>query len=194
MAGLASLKCYSLRVPGNSVQISGFLHKTDIIRFQYVHMFHNLWVKILIGLFAIGWLPYCIFRLMTQEGLARLEFISSTIPITLPCLLLLCVPLVNAELVFRKTPRIAQKISYMFDEQGIQSDMEDSSGRMGWSVIHRLGETNSLFLFYISPYFAWLVPKRFFANDADMQIFLELLSAHVEPLKIKNYRFIPKGL
>ena len=155
-------------------------------------MFHSLWIRILLGLFATGWLPYWIFRLSTEEGLARLEFLSSTIPITMLGLFLSCVPYINAESLFRKTPRLAQEIRYVFDAQGIQSDMEGASGRIDWNVLYRLGETNTLFLLYHSSYLAWLAPKRFFTSDADMRAFRELLVAHVEPSKIENYCLIPK--
>jgi hypothetical protein len=56
--------------------------------------------------------------------------------------------------------------------------------KVAWTDLHAIRETKSLFLLYAGPNIA-IVPKRFFTNDAQVNIWKRLAAMGIAPGTIK---------
>jgi hypothetical protein len=64
---------------------------------------------------------------------------------------------------------IREPFVYSFSPQGIRYHNAFSSGETSWKVFWRICETKSLFCLYSSATSAWVLPKRFFKDEAEQR-------------------------
>jgi hypothetical protein len=75
-----------------------------------------------------------------------------------------------------------ETIHYTFSENGIQSDAPSSSGHHKWETLQEAFETRHNFLLFLADRLMYVIPKRCFGDQEQMNVFKELL---LERLKSK---------
>lgn len=78
-----------------------------------------------------------------------------------------------------------QPQSYSISDDGIQHDSESGSGQVKWEEIHKIGETMSLFVFFVSSNRALIIPKRFFQSQQDTMAFKDLARKYMFSHRVK---------
>jgi hypothetical protein len=63
---------------------------------------------------------------------------------------------------------------YSISDEGIQYSSESGDGQIKWEDIYKIGETNNLFVFFVSSNRALIIPKRFFQSEQDKLSFKDL--------------------
>ena len=80
--------------------------------------------------------------------------------------------------LYRKEPMFGEPMSWTFGEDEITLDHPRTSGRQQWSVYKKIVETDNLFLLYPQETIYNIIPKRGFADEAEMERFRELCRAN----------------
>ncbi|NUU62932.1 YcxB family protein [Paenibacillus agri] len=75
--------------------------------------------------------------------------------------------------------------SYVISDEGIRHQSDSGSGHVKWEEIYKIGETASLFAFFVSANQALILPKRFFQSEDDKQFFKELARKHMFSNRVK---------
>ncbi|OBZ08424.1 hypothetical protein A8L34_24265 [Bacillus sp. FJAT-27264] len=75
--------------------------------------------------------------------------------------------------------------SYVISDEGIRHQSDSSSGHVKWEEIYKIGETATLFAFFVSANQALILPKRFFQSEEDKQFFKELARKHMFSNRVK---------
>jgi hypothetical protein len=78
-----------------------------------------------------------------------------------------------------------QPQNYIISDEGIQYESESGEGQIKWEDIYKIGETGSLFAFFVSSNRALILPKRFFQSEEDKQFFKELARKHMFSSRVK---------
>ncbi|HEV8148312.1 MAG TPA: YcxB family protein [Bryobacteraceae bacterium] len=104
-------------------------------------------------------------------------------------LVMLAVPYVSATNQFRKQRYLREPIQFSFSETAIRLEGPNFSSQITWQVVQRVRETKSAFLIFQSARAAWILPKRFFANNDDIEKWRQFAIAHLE----KPNQFRPAG-
>jgi len=93
-----------------------------------------------------------------------------------PLLLLILPPVVLKVLAWRKLD--AQRpVTYSFFPDRIETRTAPSGSTIQWSSFVRIRETKGQFLLYFQRHLAFVLPKRCFGGDAQIQAFRELVRA-----------------
>lgn len=66
---------------------------------------------------------------------------------------------------------------YIINNDGVSINSEISNMKMPWDMLYKISESNEIFLFYISPNCAYLLPKRCFLNKDQVNSLRELLKS-----------------
>jgi hypothetical protein len=94
---------------------------------------------------------------------------------------LLLVQLIIPSLVFarvyRRNSRMFGMRTVTVSDTGIVSDHQLGHSEAGWSMYEKFRETQNLFLLYQTTDVIGIVPKRVFANPADLQQFRALIAS-----------------
>ncbi|MDA3847054.1 MAG: YcxB family protein [Vallitaleaceae bacterium] len=80
-----------------------------------------------------------------------------------------------------KTP-----MHYVFDQSGIVLKQEDNDGFMSWEEIIGVKETKHMYLFYINPSQAFIIPKVSFKHEKDILTIRELVN--MSTVRVKKLR------
>lgn len=75
--------------------------------------------------------------------------------------------------------RNVQPAMYLFDANGIRIESSVGTSDLNWSAFVSSRETNDSFLLYVTKAQARIIPKRCFADDAEMQRFRDLIRQHI---------------
>ena len=103
----------------------------------------------------------------------------------LPILFVFVLPLLSAAKVVADE-RVKKGINYAFSDNGIHVESAVAKADLQWEAIRQALETGSAFLLFPSTNVAHTLPKRCYANDADLAAMRELLRAHVPKAKIRK--------
>jgi hypothetical protein len=114
---------------------------------------------------------------------------SSLILPLIPWLTIFIVIWVSVFVALRRAPRRAWEGQprehlvkrWQISNECVVIDMGDSKSEMKWSVFLKYVETPTLFLLYSSKFSFYMVPKRAFADAAQLAEFAALLSQHIQP-------------
>ena len=79
----------------------------------------------------------------------------------------------NSALKFN--PNVAGPVTYKFSEIGFSAFGPSGSGETNWVAFPWVRETREQFLFFVHKNFAYVIPKRCFAEKANLSSFKELL-------------------
>lgn len=86
---------------------------------------------------------------------------------------------------FAADPSAQQPQTYTISEEGIKYISESGSGEAKWIDIHKIGETMSLYVVFISSRSALTIPKRFFQSEQDQTAFKDLARKHTFSHRVK---------
>ena len=93
----------------------------------------------------------------------------------------LIVPSLAFARVYRRNSRMFGMRTVTVSDTGIVSDHQLGHTESAWNMYEKFRETQNLFLLYQSTDIIGIVPKRAFANPADLEQFRVLLSSKVRP-------------
>ena len=103
----------------------------------------------------------------------------------LPILFVFVLPLLSAAKVVADE-RVKKGINYAFSDSGIHVESVVAKADLQWAAIRQALETHSAFLLFPGTNVAHTLPKRCYANAADLAAMRELLRAHVPKAKLRK--------
>ena len=65
--------------------------------------------------------------------------------------------------------------SYIFDPNGLEAESKSASSTMNWKVFHKVHETKSDFIFLPHKNMFFIVPKRFFVSERQINDLKEMI-------------------
>jgi hypothetical protein len=77
---------------------------------------------------------------------------------------------------YTKYPNLQGEQHYEFSEAHIFSRAQYSDGNIGWRLITKYAESATLFAIQLAPRMFFIIPKRAFAEEAQLQAFRDLLA------------------
>ncbi len=169
------------------MEIQGTPTAADFRRFLYFHMLRKTWwyvipLAIFLALAILATLVagtiYGQTRFLLQPGL----------PLATAAVLLVYIFVFNPKATAQKLadamPSKGTRVNFRFDDIEIGTASDHHEAKLDWTRVIEAFETESQFLFYINPDSALLVPKRFFADDAQIAAFREQLGNLAVPLRL----------
>lgn len=78
-------------------------------------------------------------------------------------------------------PLFKEPMYYRFDTEGIQ--LNDSEEKMYWDQLIGVKETKQMFLLYIQPMQAFIIPKASFDNSEQISVFKSLMEKQIIGVK-----------
>ena len=76
---------------------------------------------------------------------------------------------------YAKYPNLQGEQRYEFSEEQIFSHAQYSNGNIGWELVTKYAESATLFIIQLAPRMFFVIPKRAFSDDAQLQTFRDLL-------------------
>ena len=140
-------------------------------------------VKVLLGfgdlLYANYWVSFKnkgVVLLMIMATVTALysiavgSFLTVLIALIYPVLLLGSTYL-GAKRQMASNRSLQETIHYVFSEQGISATAPSSSGNSDWNIVHQVSETGRSFLIFTSNAVMYIIPKRCFYNEVQLNEF-----------------------
>ncbi|MEP7364292.1 MAG: YcxB family protein [Acidobacteriota bacterium] len=152
----------------DALTVSGTLQVEDVIRFTYYHQFRRsrLGPIMVIGMILMAAAALILRLLQHEADPERLSLEVVVIP-ALWAAVMIAYPYFQARRQFAKVESLRRPAEYRIDRSQLQCDGFGSSGQMLWNRVDSVRETGSAFLVYLSPYVAWVIPKRFFDSQLE---------------------------
>lgn len=165
------------------LQLRGTLTLGDLIRFQYFHVLRRTWPGLILVL-LVGVALLALVLEAPNPGLVKAIPLGTLFFIWI--VLLAITPYWNARRQFSRQRYLRDPISLVFSKDEVQSNGPSVSSAWKWSVIRTIYETKSQFLLYYAPNQALLLPKRFFANDAELDDWRSIVRSAMSPKNIQE--------
>lgn len=86
---------------------------------------------------------------------------------------------------YKSDPLTKKEKIYAINEEGISYAIGESFAHYNWKDFRKVREYNNMFLFYVLPQRALLLPVRLFESPADVEKVRELIQKQVAPKNIK---------
>lgn len=167
----------------SSLQVSGTLSLSDLVRFQYFHAWRRLGLVSLITLVTPLWGIIGVIAVLSGEGESFVDTGVWYLLMLLFGLFLLVNPYRCARKQYRTRRSLKEPMEFEFSEKSIHLQGPNFSTEISWVLVHGIRETKSLFLIYQSPRIAWILPKQFFRSEDSVASLREL---SLRQLKIQN--------
>jgi hypothetical protein len=179
------------------IELEGQLTRDDVIRFQYFHTFRRIWLVAAAFLVLAFLVQAClVVEFLTDPGYRTI--FSNVAPFEFMLLFWLVMlgvmPYRNAKKAFSSQRYFAAPISYNFTASTISNHGQDISGSIAWSVLKHLRETRNYFFLYQNQANAFIVPKRFFRNEAQLDTWRSLISASVDAKIVEKPGFVGRRI
>jgi hypothetical protein len=102
--------------------------------------------------------------------------------------LIVLMPLVTLVRVWmiRRTPSVSGKRRYTFSDEGIKVEFDAATSELKWSFYTRIKETPTFFLLFVTGSFCNIIPKRCFADTAQLDSFRSLVRVHTRKYSLKK--------
>jgi hypothetical protein len=173
-------------------ELRGTFTLSDLVRFQYFYSLRRIWwVTIVVTLLVFA---EVILAAVLVVEFHNYEIVRYGTPIVLLFLLWLGViavlPYGAARKQLKTGVSIREPIIYAFSPQGIRYKSAFSSGETSWKAFWRICETRRLFCLYFSANSAWVLPKRFFKDEAEQSGWRRLVEEQIAPKKITEPGFV----
>lgn len=168
----------------NEIKIEAVLKSSDV---QEFHLWSSLNSRIMFNSFCV--LAYLAVVLLTRKDYST-ERVSIVV-VTAAILSVVLWYITKSSLVKKSKKAFAadqsaqQPQSYTISEEGIQYISESGSGEAKWKDIYKIGETMSLYVFFMSSRSALTIPKRCFQSEEDKIAFKELAKKHMFSHRVK---------
>ena len=174
------------------IELRGTFMLSDLVRFQYFHSLRRTWwVKIVVTLLVLA---EVIVAAVLAVEFHNYEIVRYGTPIVALFLVWLGVIAVLPYSAARKQLKtgvsIREPIIYTFSPQGIRYKSAFSSGETSWKAFWGIYETKSLFCLYFTAASAWVLPKRFFKDEAEQSGWRRLVEEQIAPKKIIEPGFV----
>jgi hypothetical protein len=173
-------------------ELRGTLTLSDLVRFQYFHFLRRTWwvvIPCLLIMLAGVILAAVLALVFNDYQTARTSGTPFVAVFLLLCAMTIC-PYIGARKQLRTGVSIREPFVYSFSPQGILYHNAFSSGETSWKVFWRICETKSLFCLYSSATSAWVLPKRFFKDEAEQSGWRRLVEQQIAPKKITEPGFV----
>ncbi|WP_313466749.1 YcxB family protein [Carnobacterium sp.] len=86
---------------------------------------------------------------------------------------------------YKSDPLTKKEKVYVINEEGISYAMGESFARYNWKDFRKVREYNNMFLFYVLPQRALLLPFRLFKSPEDVEKVKKLIQKQIDPKSIK---------
>jgi len=178
-------------------ELRGTLTLSDLVRFQYFNFLRRTWwfvivvmLILLAGVILAAVLAFVFHDYKTAS--------TNGIPILLVflfwCAALTVLPYAGARKQLRTNASIREPFVYTFSPEGIHFRNAFISGETSWNAFWRICETKSLFCLYPGAGAAWVLPKRFFKDDAEQNGWRRLVEEKIAPKKIMRPGFVGRRI
>ena len=143
-------------------------------RIKYV-----IWLTVPFGIY----LAYFVFAEIVNEGFTLVGTFNvvvygpvAIVGLSAPFLL----PRLRARQLIRRGPTLAELRQYSFSEPGVHFDGQLMSCDLRWNSFYKIVESRRSFLFYLSPAFGIVIPKKCFPSGEDVMRFRTILHTNVK--------------
>jgi hypothetical protein len=158
------------------LQLAGTLTFADVARFQYFHANRRLWMltvfAVLLVLFSLFGIVVVLLRAgagsFANPGLYYV-FMLCWAPF------LLVNPYRAARRQYRSQQYLREPMQFRFTDDGVQLQGPNFVSKLSWVLVQRVYETRTAFLIYQAPQVAWILPKRLFSSNAEIQSWKEFV-------------------
>lgn len=96
----------------------------------------------------------------------------------IPVVLVFVAPWLATRKVFAD-PRLVAPATFRFDANGVRIESSIGTSDLNWTVFVASRETKHFFLLYITKARARIIPKRCFADDAEVERFREMICQYI---------------
>jgi len=163
----------------SSIQVTFRLTTRDLY-WVYFHTLLHLWLLIPIVICMLGILALSAFSDFT----ARTSYLIPALRfVTVAAALVglgFALPYFLARNTFRSSPLFGGDLSYTFSESGVESVTVASQSHVDWSGFYRAIELKEFALLYMSSRVFYIVPKRSFSGQEQLEAFKSLLRRKLE--------------
>ncbi len=165
------------------IELHGTLSLADVMRFHYFHALRRVWilVAVLVPVLAVG-----VFN-GPETGWG---FVINAIPFIFLVLfwivMLAFLPYRGARRNYTAQKDLGAPSTWVFTSETLTRTTPNGFSASVWSAVIRLQETRTLFLLYIGPSIAEIVPKRFFQSPAEMDQWRQMVLSCVAPKQIEG--------
>ncbi len=163
--------------------ITGTFRAEDLIAATWVYMRPRRALAI-VGIFMLALffvaLGY-IFLAIRREPELLDWLLLLLVPLT-TLFLLIWVPY-NCRRMYKQRKDLQRECSFIVSDEGLSFKSMDAEGKKSWSDYLKWKEGKLVFLIYMSDEVYQLVPKHFFATEADVTLFRDTLSRNVKRSK-----------
>ncbi len=153
---------------------------TGDLYWVYFHVLLRLWLLIPI-----------VFCLIAILALSALSDITARTNYLIPALRIVTVaaalaglgfalPYLLARNTMRTSTMLGAELRHVFSETGVETVTSASQSRVDWTGFHRAVEIKDFVLLYMSSRVFYIVPKRAFADGAQLENFKSLLRGKME--------------
>lgn len=77
--------------------------------------------------------------------------------------------------IYREHKRLHETSNWRFDDEALEGTSESGHGRLRWADIHSFKENDDMFLIYEARNLYYILPKRAFESDQELQFFSQIL-------------------
>jgi hypothetical protein len=135
---------------------------------------------------------FTILLILTAVGFTILFHGYEVARASLPLILIFCfllafisfLPFHAARRMYKTMISAGKPIAFRFTADGIHAHTDYSSGDTSWAVLWKVYEAKTFFCLYLDAGSAWVIPKRFFADANQQELWRSLVEAQLEPKKI----------
>lgn len=135
------------------------------------------WLFIVLGIFY----AYLAFAEVVNEGLheqTALTIILDSLVVVLAFSGAFFAPRIRTQIMVRNGPTLRESRQYSLSEKGVQILSDLLTCDYQWGAFYKITETRKSFLFFQSPLYAMVVPKRFFVTTEEVAAVRRLVSAN----------------
>jgi len=129
------------------------------------------------------------FATVVTGALAILGDMDSALRLALPLGLVWAMTLgfgwitgwIRAWQVQRQDPQVQHPLTHTFEESGISISTATVETNLKWGGLHKVRETQDLFMFYYSKRIAYYLPKRVLASPLEVDELRRLIKGRLPP-------------
>jgi hypothetical protein len=183
----------------SAIEMRGGLSLPDALHFYYFQTLRRIWwlvalvailltivAPILLAVFVNTYPPVVSWDWVVSHAMLPVFLVLAL------TFLVLVMPYLAARKLIAAQTSAPKLLKVFFSSEGIRSDGDGFSSMIAWRLLKTVRETECLFLLYLSPGSAMLVPKRFFQNPDELEKWRQLVASSVDPKLIEKPSFFAR--
>ena len=155
------------------IELNGSLTLGELTRFHYFHVWRKAWKPGLISALLVAVTAIALGSYADESGVSRMRIVFAAFLVAWIAFVILA-PYRLARKMWAERKYLAEPLRQIFTLQTIERSGATISSKLAWTVVREIYETKTLFLLYIAPNQAIIVPKSFFPDHATMQAWKQL--------------------